>query len=95
MARRALVFLGGAVALLAPFGGGGRQPFAMLILHLLVLMYLLIASMHWIGGGMRLTGMGTARIVPGLVAGGLLLASIASLRADYALAAGLGYLDLA
>ena len=95
MARRALVFLGGAVALLAPFGGGGRQPFAMLILHLLVLSYLLIASMHWIGGGMRLTGMGTARIVPGLVAGGLMLASIASLRADYALAAGLGYLDLA
>ncbi len=95
MARRALVILGGAIVLLAPFGGGGREPFAMLILHLLALLYVLVGSMHWIGGEMRLTGMGSARVVPGLVAAGLLLASIASLRADDALAAGLGFLDLA
>lgn len=95
MARRALLFLGGAIVLLAPFGGGGRAPFAMLILHLLVLLYVLNGSLNWIGAGMHLDGMRTTLIVPGLAAGGLLLASIASLRADYALAAGLGYLDLA
>ncbi len=83
----------GAIVLLAPFGGGGRAPASTLILHLLSLLLVLILVLRGLRAGFAEAEAGS-RPVLALVAIGLLFALCSGLRAGYAYAAWLGWLDL-
>ncbi len=97
MSRRTALVLAGAIALLAPFGEGGRAPLALLVLHTLALVCVVLT---WSGpAGERprnapVIADPTGRIAA-LAAAGLGLALISALRASYPLAAALGTWDLA
>jgi O-antigen ligase len=89
MTRRALLVLGAAIVLLAPFREGGRDPVALFLVHSLVLVYVMLVLANrprpaWAGGPWVLLPMGL----------GLAAATASALAAAYPFAAGLGLLDL-
>src|SRR6185295_2351314 len=96
MTRRALLVLGAAIVLLAPFREGGRDPLALFLVHSLVLVYLMVvlASRRrplWAGGPGDAPPLAWVLLPLGL---GLAAATASALAAAYPFAAGLGLLDL-
>ncbi len=79
-----------ALVLIAPFREGGREPLALLFLHLFAVAFAVTACRR--AGFPALCDLPRAPIA--LAIGALGLASISALRADYALAAWLGFVDL-
>jgi O-antigen ligase len=78
-----------AIVLIAPFREGGREPVALLMLHLIAA--LLVVGSFWIRGLPR--PLPRATVVPAAAALGL--AAVSAWRADYPFAAWLGFVDLA
>lgn len=88
MTRRALLILGSAIALLAPFREGGRDPAALLLVHSLVLAFVMVALLN-----RPRTGRWVASVALPTCAG-LAAATASALAADFPFAAGLALLDL-
>ena len=89
--RRALLVGGALILLVAPFGEGGRAPWALALLHTLALACILVAVASR-------SGERTAPVPPALLAlliVSLLLALASAWHAAYPLAAGLALWDLA
>jgi len=78
-----------AIVLIAPFREGGREPLALMILHLIVVVF--VVGSFWRQGLPR----PLPRATIGPAAAALGLAAVAAWRADYPFAAWIGLVDLA
>jgi len=92
---RLVPFLSIIFMLVAPFGEGGRDPRALVLLHTLAFVLILGVIMMAIDRGGLAIPDGGPRCAATLLGLALLLALASALRAPYPLAAALGLLDLA